>query len=109
MVVTDRGRSPKIKKADEFGGLIRSALSIAATSGRWLRRKLHQVGGTLGGHGIHNFLPSLSSLPRGRAAHPQWVGSAHSADQITDFWTDPGPSRMTGWQREISLASGKRG
>jgi hypothetical protein len=51
-------------------------MSIAARSGRWLRRKLRQVGeGTLGRHGIHLptvawliLMPSLSSSPWMRGA-----------------------------------------
>jgi hypothetical protein len=51
-------------------------MSIAAMSGRWLRRKLRQVGeGTLGRHGIHRptvawliLMPSLSSSPWMRGA-----------------------------------------
>src|SRR2546427_10251156 len=51
-------------------------MSIAAMSGRWLRRKLRQVGeGTLGRHGIQRptvawliSMPSLSSSPWMRGA-----------------------------------------
>src|SRR5205809_4514303 len=51
-------------------------MSIAARSGRWLRRKLRQVGeGTLGRHGIHlptvawlTLMPSLSNSPWMRGA-----------------------------------------
>jgi len=51
-------------------------MSIAARSGRWLRRKLRQVGeGTLGRHGIHLptvawliLMPSLSNSPWMRGA-----------------------------------------
>src|SRR3982074_1133292 len=51
-------------------------MSIAARSGRWLRRELRQVGeGTLGRHGIHLptvawliLMPSLSSSPWMRGA-----------------------------------------
>src|SRR5258707_3124910 len=51
-------------------------MSIAERSGRWLRRKLRQVGeGTLGRHGIHLptvawliLMPSLSSSPWMRGA-----------------------------------------
>src|SRR6266436_2110851 len=51
-------------------------MSIAAMSGRWLRRKLRQVGeGTLGRRGIHRptvawltLMPSLSSSPWMRGA-----------------------------------------
>jgi hypothetical protein len=51
-------------------------MSIAAMSGRWLRRKLRQVGeGTLGRHGIYRptvawliLMPSFSSAPWIRGA-----------------------------------------
>src|SRR5438094_507249 len=35
----------------------------------------------------------LEQLPVNARRTPQRVGVAHAADQITDFWIDPGPSR----------------
>jgi hypothetical protein len=76
-------------------------MSIAAMSGRWLRRKVRQVGeGTLGRHGIQRptvawliLMPSLSSSPWMRGRPPQRVGFAHAANQITDVCADLGSSR----------------
>src|SRR5262245_3308324 len=86
-------------------------MSIAVMSGRWFRRKLRQVGeGALGRHGIDRptaawliSIPSLSSSPVNARRTPQRVGVTHAADQITDFWTDPGPSRTTGSPAPIEL------
>src|SRR2546430_8575267 len=73
-------------------------MSIAAMSGRWLRRKLRQVGEGPPRHpapdrGLADVDAKLEQLPVNAWGTPQRVGVAHAADQITDFWTDPGPSR----------------
>ena len=60
-------------------------MSIAAMSGRWLRRKVRQVGeGTLGRHGIHRrtvawliLMPRLEQFPVDAGHPPQRVGFAH--------------------------------
>ena len=84
-------------------------------SGRWFRRKLRQVGeGALGRHGIHRptvawlILIEFEQLPVNARRTPQRIGVAHAADQITDFWTDPGPSRTTGSQATSLSSSAAR-
>src|SRR5215831_13257053 len=75
-------------------------MSIAARSGRWLRRKLRQVGeGTLGRHGIHLptvawliLMPSLSNSPWMRGA-PVLVQISTRLRSTGDFREPAVPSR----------------
>src|SRR5260370_19847908 len=78
-------------------------MSIAAMSGRWLRRKLRQVGeGTLGRHGIHRptvawliLIPSFRSSPWMRGANFRYTQGFESlrADHSPPNCLVPAPDK----------------
>src|SRR5712692_11763492 len=75
-------------------------MSIAAMSGRWLRRKVRQVGEGTGtprhpppNGGLADLDAELQQFPVDAGRPPQRVGLAHAADQSTDFCADLGSSR----------------
>ena len=45
--------------------------------------------------GLADLDPEFEQLPVNARRTPQRVGVAHAADQITNFWTDPGSSWTT--------------
>jgi hypothetical protein len=104
MMVSPGGTGPCWYLAEKAIGPI-SRLSSANTWGRLVlgvRRMLRQVGGDLGAlrhpppdRGLADGDAELEQFPMDARCTPQPIGVTHAPDQITRFWTDPGPSRTT--------------